>query len=77
MLDEQLNELASIVKNDDLKEYAGDAFWNLIQAVISKDPISGTLAAKDVKQIVFHMPTVIFWKLLHGCYRCLLQAHLR
>ena len=35
MLDEQLNELASIVKNDDLKEYAGDAFWNLIQAVIS------------------------------------------
>ena len=28
MLDEQLNELASIVKNDDLKEYAGDAFWN-------------------------------------------------
>ena len=61
MFDEQLNELASIVKNNDLKEYAGDAFWNLIQAVISKDPVSGTLAAKDVKQIVFHMPTVIFW----------------
>ena len=35
-------------------------FWNLIQAVISKDPVSGTLAGKDVKQIVFHMPTVIF-----------------
>ena len=34
-------------------------FWNLIQAVISKDPVSGTLAGKDVKQIVFHMPTVI------------------
>lgn len=73
MLDEQLNELASIVKNDDLKEYAGDAFWNLIQAVISKDPISGTLAAKDVKQIVFHMPTVIFWnkikRFLQGTYK--------
>ena len=25
MFDEQLNELASIVKNNDLKEYAGDA----------------------------------------------------
>ena len=61
MLEEQLKELALIVKNDDLRKYAGNAFWNLIQAVISKDPVSGTLAGKDVKQIVFHMPTVIFW----------------
>lgn len=61
MFDEQLNELAAIVKNNDLKEYAGDAFWNFIQAVVSKDPASGMSVAKDVKQIVFHMPTVIFW----------------
>ncbi len=38
MLEEQLKELALIVKNDDLRKYAGNAFWNLIQAVISKDP---------------------------------------
>lgn len=73
MIDGQLNELASIIKNDDLKEYAGNAFWNLIQTVISKDPVSGVLAAKNVKQIVFHMPTVIFWnklkKFLQGTYK--------
>ena len=46
MLEEQLKELALIVKNDDLRKYAGNAFWNLIQAVISKDPVSGTLAGK-------------------------------
>jgi hypothetical protein len=48
MFDEQFNELASIVKNNDLKEYAGYAFWNLIQAVISKDPVSGVLAANEL-----------------------------
>ena len=73
MLEEQLKELALIVKNDDLRKYAGNAFWNLIQAVISKDPVSGTLAGKDVKQIVFHMPTVIFWnkikRFLQGTYK--------
>ena len=73
MFEEQLNELALIVKNNDLKEYAGDAFWYLIQAVISKDPVSGVLAAKDVKQIIFHMPTVIFWNkikiFLQGTYK--------
>lgn len=50
MLEEQLKELALIVKNDDLRKYAGNAFWNLIQAVISKDPVSGTLAGKDVNK---------------------------
>ena len=73
MLEDQLKELALIVKNDDLRKYAGNAFWNLIQAVISKDPVSGTLAGKDVKQIVFHMPTVIFWnkikRFLQGTYK--------
>ena len=73
MLDEQLNEIASIIKDSDLKEYTGDAFWNLIQAVISKDPVSAALTAKDVKQIVFHMPTAIFWnkmeRFLYGTYK--------
>lgn len=49
MIDEQIKALAEIIKNDDLREYTGDAFWNLIQAVISQDPVSGALTAKDVK----------------------------
>lgn len=61
VIDGQIKALAEIIKNDDLREYTGDAFWNLVQAVISQDPMSGALAAKDVKQIIFHMPTVIFW----------------
>lgn len=73
MLDEQINELAVILKNVDLKQYAGDAFINLIQAVINKDPISGVLAANDVKKIIFHMPTLIFWnkveRFLRGTYK--------
>lgn len=55
----QIKALAEIIKNDDLREYTGDTFWNLVQAVISQDPMSGTLAAKDVKQIIFHMPTSV------------------
>lgn len=73
MLEEQIQEFAALVKNDDLKQYAGDAFWNFIAAVIGKDPVSGALAVKDVKQLVFHMPTVIFWnkmyRFLQGSYR--------
>ncbi len=72
MFDEQITQLAAIIKNEDLKEYAGDAFWDLIQAVISKDPVSKAIAVKDVKQIIFHMPTVIFWdkikRFLKGTY---------
>lgn len=61
MFDEQVNELAAIIKNEDLKQYSGDAFWNLIAAVIGADPVSGAVAVLNVKQILFHMPTVIFW----------------
>lgn len=74
MLDEQARALASILENEDLKEYLrDDLFGNLIQAVISKDLISKVLVIRDVKEIIYQMPTVIFWskmkKFLLGTYR--------
>ena len=30
MLDNQIAKLKSIISDEDLKEYAGDAFWGLI-----------------------------------------------
>lgn len=61
MLDNQVNALRCIMEESDLSDYAGDAFWNLIQAVTTADAFAGFAAAKDIKEIVFHMPTLIFW----------------
>ncbi len=69
MFDEQVNELAAIIKNEDLKQYSGDAFWNLIAAVIGADPVSGAVAVLNVKQILFHMPTVIFWNKIERFFK--------
>lgn len=73
MVEKQIENLASLVKNTDLQQYTGDAFWNIIKAVIGKDPFAGIEATKDVKQLLFHIPTAIFWnkmrRFLLGTYR--------
>ena len=61
MKDNQVRALTAILKDKDLQEYAGDGVWNLIQAVVTKDPFSGLAAGKDIKELIFHMPTVLFW----------------
>lgn len=61
MLDNQIKALTTIIKDKDLQGYAGDSFLNLIQAVITQDPFSGVEAAKAVKELAFHTPTVLFW----------------
>lgn len=61
MLDRQIAKLKSIMLDEDLKKYAGDAFLNLISCVISADPIAGIKSIEDVKNLVFHFPTIIFW----------------
>ena len=61
MLKKQIEALTTILKSNDLQEYAGDGFWNLIQAVITEDPFSTLAAGKDIKELIFHMPTVLFW----------------
>ena len=73
MLANQITELKTILKNKDIQKYAGDAFWDLIQAVVAADAFAGVEATKNIKELIFHMPTVIFWdkmkKFLLGTYK--------
>lgn len=59
--DEQIKALVTILKNEDIQSYAGETFWKLIQAVILEDSFTRIEAAKDIKNLLFHMPTVLFW----------------
>lgn len=61
MLDNQIQALTTIIKDKDLQGYTGDSFWDLIQAVVMQDPFSGIGAAKNIKELILHMPTVLFW----------------
>lgn len=61
MLNKQITELKRILSDEDLQKYQGDAFWGLVQAVITADAFTGIVAAKDVKELIFHIPTVLFW----------------
>lgn len=73
MLDNQVNALTTIMKDEDLQKYAGDGFWNLVQAVVTNDFFSGSDAARNIKELIFHMPTVLFWdkmeRFLFGTFR--------
>ena len=61
MIDKQVNALRCIIEDSEIRNYAGDAFWSLIQAVTTADTFAGITAATDIKKIIFHMPTLIFW----------------
>ena len=73
MLKKQIESLSILLKDEDLRNYSGEAFWNLIQTVIGQDPFSGVASIKNVKDLVFHMPTVLFWnkmqRFLFGTYK--------
>lgn len=74
MLEKQVNSLRTILSNEDLQKYTGDGFWNLIQTVICSDPFSGMAAGKNIKELIFHMPTILFWdkmkRYLMGTFTC-------
>lgn len=67
MLNDQINALTAILKDNDIQEYAGDAFWKIIQAVYMGDVnilnIGQTVVevGNDIRQILIHIPTVLFW----------------
>lgn len=73
MIGNQARALAAIIKDEDIQKYAGDSFWNLVQAVVTKDIFSGLEAAKNIKELIFHTPTVLFWdkteRFLFGTFR--------
>ena len=53
MLDDSTNKFAIILRNEDLQNYAGDAFYNLVKAVTIHDTGAAVDGIKDVKDFVF------------------------
>lgn len=74
MLEDQIDKLASLMKDEDLKKYAGEGFWDLMQAVIFSDPVSAIGATKNAIELAVHMPTYLFWdkmrRYLTGTFYC-------
>ena len=73
MFDKQLTALSAIVRNEDLQRYTGDAFLDLIKAVTFKDNEAGIKTVDDVRKLLFHIPTVLFWdkmkRYLYGTFK--------
>lgn len=61
MLENQITTLTTILKDKDIREYAGDSFWSIIKAVSLADVGALGDATKDIKDLLFHAPTVLFW----------------
>ena len=61
MLEQQIDKLRTILTDEELQHYAGDSFWKLIQTVITADPFAAISSGKDIKDLVFHLPAVLFW----------------
>lgn len=61
MLDKQAAALVTILKSEDIQNYAGDSFYNLIKAVAFQDAGAAMDGIGDVKKVVFHLPTALFW----------------
>jgi hypothetical protein len=61
MFNNQVSALATILKDNDIHEYAGDAFWNIIKAVSLGDAGALFDTVTDIKNLLFHAPTVLFW----------------
>ena len=62
------------MKDEDLKKYAGECFWDLMQAVIFSDPVLAIGATKNAIELAVHMPTYLFWnkmkRYLTGTFYC-------
>jgi hypothetical protein len=61
MFENQITALTTILKDKDIHEYAGDAFWNIIKAVSFGDVGALLDSSVDIKNLLFHAPTVLFW----------------
>lgn len=73
MFDKQVTALTAILKDKDIRGYSGDAFWNIIKAVVLGDVGALLDTTNDLKNILFHTPTVLFWdkmqRYLFGTFR--------
>lgn len=73
MLEKQINALTIILKNEDIHKYTGEAFMNIIKAVILGDPNALIDSGKDIKEIISNMPLILFWdkmsRYMYGTFR--------
>lgn len=73
MFEKQINALTTILRDKDIRDYSGDLFMNIIKAVSLGDIGVILDATGDVKNIIFHIPTVLFWdkmqRYLFGTFR--------
>ncbi len=73
MFNKQVTALTAILKDKDIREYSGEAFWNIIKAVVLGDVGALLDATNDIKNILFHAPTLLFWdkmqRYLFGTFR--------
>ena len=61
MFNNQIATLTTILRNNDIQKYAGNAFWNIIKAVSLGDVGALLDTTVDFKNLLFHAPTVLFW----------------
>lgn len=61
MLEKTVYSLTTIIQNEDIQQYAGEAFINFIQTVISGDPLALIATTKNTAELLFHMPSILFW----------------
>lgn len=61
MFEKQVHALATIWKDTDIRSWSGDAVANLIKCVVLEDPEAGIATADDIKNIIVHTPTILYW----------------
>ena len=61
LLDTVCDNFGTVIKSEDIQKYAGNGIWNLIRFIYSGNVFVGASVAKDVKELMFHVPTAIFW----------------
>ena len=61
MIEKQIAALTMILKDWDIHEYTGDAFLNIVKAVSLGDVGALLDSSVDIKKLLFHTPTILFW----------------
>ena len=73
MLEGQVKTLATILKDKNLQKYVKEALGNIVKAVATGDITALKEVAVDTTEIIFHMPTILFWdkmqRYLQGTFR--------
>ena len=61
IVENQVHNLVTIMKSKELQEYSKKTIFDLMVAVVMKDNVAAIEAADDMKNLIFHTPTILFW----------------